>query len=67
MAAFGALGKLSLLHNPLGGLAWALFAGLAIGLAIWCFRGLCAEFGLLGRRAADVPARHPTVEWDEEL
>ncbi len=65
--ALSVLTNLSLLQNPLGGPIWALLTALAIGLATWGFRGICVQFGLLGRRTADVNAGQPAVEWDEEL
>jgi len=67
LALFSALGNVSLFQQPLGQFVWALLALAAIGLAAWGFRGICMQFGLLGRRAAAETAPAAPVEWDEEV
>ena len=44
----------------------ALFTALAIGLAAYGFRGLCVQFGLLGRSSAGSMTAQPSLDWDEE-
>ncbi|EYB67069.1 hypothetical protein DEIPH_ctg052orf0071 [Deinococcus phoenicis] len=44
----------------------ALFTALAIALASYGFRGLCVQFGLLGRQSAARSAPQPSLDWDEE-
>ncbi|ADV66312.1 hypothetical protein [Deinococcus maricopensis] len=65
------LGNLSVMQSPLWGPLWAVSVAVAIGLAIYGFRGLCVQFGLLGaKRERDEPRLSETqaaVEWDEEL
>nr|WP_184031476.1 hypothetical protein [Deinococcus budaensis] len=45
----------------------ALLTALAIGLATYGFWGLCAQFGLLGRRQRTAtPPLQPVLDWEEE-
>lgn len=44
----------------------ALFTALAIGLAAYGFRGLCVQFGLLGRSSSASMAPQPSLDWEEE-
>ncbi|GAA5533760.1 hypothetical protein [Deinococcus aluminii] len=44
----------------------ALFTALAIALAAYGFRGLCVQFGLLGRNSPAKMAPQPSLDWDEE-
>ncbi|MDV6373058.1 hypothetical protein [Deinococcus arenicola] len=71
-AGVGALrgaSNFTLTQNAYGLPLWALSAALALGLTIYGFRGLCQQFGLLGRRTAPQQdaAAIETLDWDEDL
>ena len=71
VGALRSLGNLSMMQSPLWSPIWAVSVAAAIGLAIYGFRGLCVQFGLLGasRQQDDVrpTETQAAVEWDEEL
>lgn len=67
VSAFAALANLGVLQQPVGALVWAVLAAGGIALATWGFRGICVQFGLLGRRPKEAAAPQAAVEWDEEL
>ncbi|WP_216323839.1 hypothetical protein [Deinococcus aestuarii] len=59
-------GTLTLTQGAYGVPLWALTAALGIGLVAFGFRGLCVQFGLIGRPAAPRPALSQGLDWDEE-
>ncbi|GGL77040.1 hypothetical protein GCM10010840_13740 [Deinococcus aerolatus] len=69
IGVLGAASNFTLTQNAYGLPLWALSAALAIALSIYGFRGLCQQFGLLGRRAAPQtePATAQGLDWDEDL
>lgn len=46
---------------------WALTSALAIGLTAFGFRGLCEQFGLLGKPSTPQNATQQSLDWDEEV
>jgi hypothetical protein len=50
MSEFAMLLAFSPFQNPLAQLVWALLSALAILFATYGLRGICAQFGLMGRR-----------------
>jgi hypothetical protein len=69
IGTLAAASNLTLTQNAYGLPLWALTVALAIGLSTFGFRGLCQQFGLLGRRSAptqDVAAAQ-SLDWDEDL
>ncbi len=46
---------------------WALTSALAIGLTAFGFRGLCEQFGLLGKPSMPQNATQQSLDWDEEV
>ncbi|MFD1731806.1 hypothetical protein ACFSC4_13210 [Deinococcus malanensis] len=47
---------------------WALLTAGAIGLLAFGFRGLCEQFGLLGRGAsAKNDTQDASLDWDDDL
>lgn len=46
---------------------WALTSALAIGLTAFGFRGLCEQFGLIGKHTVAENATHQSLDWDEEV
>ncbi len=69
IATLAAASNLTLTQSAYGLPLWALTVAVAIGLSTFGFRGLCQQFGLLGRRNAppqDVAAA-PSLDWDEDL
>lgn len=67
--ALAAASNLTLTQNAYGLPLWALTVAAAIALSTFGFRGLCQQFGLLGRRSAPVPeaAAAQSLDWDEDL
>lgn len=53
--------------SPFGLPIRALLTAAALGLAIYGFRGLCVQFGLLGSRREATLAPAQAVEWEEAL
>ncbi|GGO33767.1 hypothetical protein [Deinococcus humi] len=69
IGTLAAASNFTLTQNAYGLPLWALTVALAIGLSTFGFRGLCQQFGLLGRRSAptqDVAAAQ-SLDWDEDL
>ncbi|MDB5046488.1 MAG: hypothetical protein JWQ08_2538, partial [Deinococcus sp.] len=46
---------------------WALTSLLAIGLTAYGFRGLCEQFGLIGKQTVTDNATQHSLDWDEEV
>ncbi|MFK7603864.1 hypothetical protein ACI3L1_16805 [Deinococcus sp. SM5_A1] len=69
VGALRAASNFTLTQNAYGLPLWALSAALAIGLTTFGFRGLCQQFGLLGRRSApqQESAAAQSLDWDEDL
>jgi hypothetical protein len=69
VSALGAFASVSLMQGGLGGVAWLLTLLAGLSLATWGFRGICTQFGLLGRGRAPAEAQvqKAAVEWDDEL
>ncbi|WP_104991831.1 hypothetical protein [Deinococcus sp. NW-56] len=67
VAALRAAPALSPWSSPFGLPLRALLTAAALGLAIYGFRGLCVQFGLLGNRREATLAPATTVEWEEAL
>ncbi|CAM3620538.1 hypothetical protein DESA109040_17935 [Deinococcus saxicola] len=69
VGALRAASNFTLTQNAYGLPLWALSAALAIGLSTFGFRGLCQQFGLLGRRSApqQETAAAQSLDWDEDL
>ncbi|CAM4405150.1 hypothetical protein [Deinococcus marmoris] len=69
VGALRAASNFTLTQNAYGLPLWALSAALAIGLSTFGFRGLCQQFGLLGRRSAPQQevAAAQSLDWDEDL
>ena len=70
VAGVGALrgaSNVTLTQGPYALPVWALLSALAIGLSAYGFRGLCQQFGLLGRRADPAIPASPSLDWDEDL
>lgn len=67
VAALRAAPALSPWSSPFGLPVRALLTAAALGLAIYGFRGLCVQFGLLGGRREATLAPATTVEWEEAL
>ncbi|MDL2345819.1 hypothetical protein QOL99_16950, partial [Deinococcus sp. MIMF12] len=66
-SALRAAPALSPWSSPFGLPIRALLTAAALGLAIYGFRGLCVQFGLLGNRREATLAPATTVEWEEAL
>ncbi|WP_027460167.1 hypothetical protein [Deinococcus murrayi] len=67
VAALRAAPAFSPWASPFGLPLRALLTAAALGLAVYGFRGLCVQFGLLGSRREATLAPTPTVEWEEAL
>jgi hypothetical protein len=76
------LARFSIFQNTISQVVWTLLMALAILFAIIGLRGICVQFGLIGKRKQDdvVPAEAPVttipanatgsetvVDWDEEF
>ena len=66
--------NLTLTQGAGGALLRGLLSAAGLALLAYGFRGLCQQFGLLGRRVAAVPTARPPsrytqadMDWDEEL
>lgn len=69
LGALAAASNFTLTQNAYGLPLWALTVAAAIALSTFGFRGLCQQFGLLGRRSAPAPeaAAAQSLDWDEDL
>jgi hypothetical protein len=57
----------SLMQGAYGLPLWALTSALAIGLTAFGFRGLCEQFGLLGKTSTPKNTTQQSLDWDEEV
>lgn len=57
----------SLMQGAYGLPLWALSSALAIGLTAFGFRGLCEQFGLLGKTSTPKNTTQQSLDWDEEV
>ncbi len=67
-AALRAASNFTLTQNAYGPPLWAVSAAVAIALSTLGLRGLCQQFGLLGRSAPQQEnAAAQSLDWDEDL